>query len=64
MITYRDRMYCSCYRCTNNRCDKYVTKYIRDDSERMQLPLALVDFSLATVSEDGEVNEGCLEYRG
>ena len=63
MITYKDRSYCSCFKCTNEKCDRYVTKYVRDESERMKLPLALVDFSIATMSEDGEVNEGCRSYR-
>ena len=62
MITYKNRTYCSSYLCNNSKCDRYVTKEVRDGSVELHLPLALVDFSLTTVSEDGEVMEGCQRY--
>jgi len=61
-MNYMDRTFCSAEGCTNKKCYRYLHDFDRHLAGQEGLPISLIDFSLATVSEDGEVNEGCLEW--
>lgn len=50
MICYKDRTYCAA-KCANKACYRYMSEEDWDVADRLNLPVALFDFS-----------EGCEEY--
>ena len=44
MLCYRDRTYCASD-CLNRECSRFVSKHVEMESKRLNLPLALSDFS-------------------